>query len=384
MLIHRAQLEENERHSLAAYALCSGDSRGRRQLEPEARYRTAFQRDRDRIVHAAAFRRLEYKTQVFVNEAGDYFRTRLTHTLEVAQIGRSLARALACNEDLVEAICLAHDLGHPPFGHAGEQALDALLAQQGGFNHNLQSYRIVTVLEQRYPHWQGLNLTLETLEGIAQHDSNFDRSQLVGINAQGGASLEAQIAHIADELAYNAHDLDDGLHSQLLQPEQLQSLALWRQAADAVGWRGSQVLDALSRHQIIRELLGICVEDVLQETQRQLAQHQPSCAQALQQLAEPLVRQSPDFRAQSAALKAFLEQSLYRHSRIMRMQARAQRITHALFTSMQAEPLLLPAGYRARLDADPLQLVIADYIACMTDRSALRDYQQLYAHHSLD
>src|SRR5215813_9230457 len=206
MFINRQRLEQIEADTLAPYALCSQNSRGRRHHEHEPAYRTAFQRDRDRIIHSAAFRRLEYKTQVFVNDEGDYYRTRLTHTLEVAQIGRTLARALAVNEDLVESICLAHDLGHPPFGHAGESVLNALTQECGGFNHNHQSYRVVTQLEHRYPHWQGLNLTFETLEGIAKHESEYDLTLIKDFDPDTRASVEAQIANTADELAYNAHD----------------------------------------------------------------------------------------------------------------------------------------------------------------------------------
>ncbi|MEL6524762.1 MAG: dGTP triphosphohydrolase, partial [Chloroflexota bacterium] len=223
----REELEAMEAERLAPYALLSKNSRGRFHHDHEPRYRTAFQRDRDRIIHAAAFRKLEYKTQVFVNDFGDYFRTRLTHTLEVAQIGRTIARALGANEDLTETICLAHDLGHPPFGHAGEGVLNELMKEWGGFNHNHQSYRVVTVLEKRYPQWDGLNLTLETLEGIAKHETEYDLSEATDFDADTRGSLEAQIADVADELAYNAHDLDDGLLAGLINTEQLKELDIW-------------------------------------------------------------------------------------------------------------------------------------------------------------
>ncbi|MCA9890503.1 MAG: dNTP triphosphohydrolase, partial [Anaerolineae bacterium] len=228
MKMTREKLEAIEASILAPYALLSKDSQGRVYRDHEPAYRTAFQRDRDRIVHAEAFRKLEYKTQVFVNDAGDYYRTRLTHTLEVAQIGRTLARALGANEDLVETICLAHDLGHPPFGHSGEYILDELMKEHGGFNHNHQSYRVVTELEKRYPDWPGLNLTHETLEGIAKHETDYDLTEVTRYDPKLRGSLEAQISNVADELAYNAHDLDDGIQSGLITVQQLEEVTLWQ------------------------------------------------------------------------------------------------------------------------------------------------------------
>lgn len=373
----RKQLEEKEIQSLAPYALRSRCSRGRIHHEAEPRYRTAFQRDRDRIVHSAAFRLLEYKTQVFVNDAGDYYRTRLTHTLEVAQIGRTLARALGVNEDLVEAICLAHDLGHPPFGHAGEAVLNNLLSDHGGFNHNHQSYRVVTKLERRYPKWKGLNLTIETLEGIAKHETEYDRPAYAGIASETGASLEAQIANIADELAYNAHDLDDGLQAGLIRAEQAAELPLWQRVVARSGWRGT-TLDAVSRHHIIRELVGQLVDDVLYESQAQIAALQPASSQAVQLHGRALIQHSPQQQRLNLQLKDFLLHTMYRHYRIMRMQTRAERFIKAIFDSYVAEPRQLPDVYRAKLKAEPSQRVVADYIASLTDRSALQEYQQLF------
>ncbi len=373
----RAQLEEKELKSLAAYALFSRHSRGRQHLEPEPRYRTAFQRDRDRIVHCAAFRLLEYKTQVFVNDAGDYYRTRLTHTLEVAQIGRTLARALGANEDLVEAICLAHDLGHPPFGHAGEHILNELMQAHGGFNHNHQSYRVVTKLERRYPAWPGLNLTLETLEGIAKHETTYDRRAFCDIAPDTGASLEAQIANIADELAYNAHDLDDGLQAGLIRVEEAAQLELWQRVVARLSWSGGS-LSAVDRHHIIRELVGLLVDDVLEETQRQLNAVKPETASAVQLQAEPLARHSQEQQTLNAALKDFLYHKMYRHFRIVRMQSRAEHFITALFTSYCKEPFQLPDAYRAKLSTEATERVVADYIASLTDRSALREYQQFF------
>jgi len=373
----RQKLEDNELNSLAGFALFSRHSRGRLHHEPEPRYRTAFQRDRDRIVHAAAFRRLEYKTQVFVNDAGDYYRTRLTHTLEVAQIGRTLARALGANEDLVEAICLAHDLGHPPFGHAGEDVLNELMSDQGGFNHNHQSYRVVTKLEQRYPKWNGLNLTFETLEGIAKHETAYDRSAFREISQETGPGLEAQIANVADELAYNAHDLDDGLQSGLIHVEQLAELGLWRRVVERINWAGG-ALDDVSRHNIIRELVGQLVDDVLYESERQIAALGPRDSMDIQRHPQPLVRHSAEQDALNTELKDFLFHNMYRHFRIVRMQTRAEHFIQALFASYIGEPRQLPDDYRAKLADEATHRVVADYIASLTDRSALREFQQLF------
>ena len=373
----RLKLEDSELASLAPYALFSRQSRGRLHHESEPRYRTAFQRDRDRIVHSAAFRLLEYKTQVFVNDAGDYYRTRLTHTLEVAQIGRTLARALGANEDLVEVICLAHDLGHPPFGHAGEDALNNLMSDHGGFNHNHQSYRVVTKLERRYPKWSGLNLTFETLEGIAKHETAYDRSAFREISEETGPGLEAQIANVADELAYNAHDLDDGLQSGLIHAAQLQDLELWQRVVDRVDWRNGD-LDEITRHNIIRELVGQLVDDVLFESERRLKALAPSDSQAIQNHPHPVVSHSEDQQALNAKLKDFLFHNMYRHFRIVRMQTRAEHFIQALFDSYIGEPRQLPDNYRARLDAEPRRRVVADYIASLTDRSALREFRQLF------
>ncbi len=377
MRSHRLKLEDNELATLAPYALFSRLSRGRLHNESEPRYRTAFQRDRDRIVHSAAFRLLEYKTQVFVNDAGDYYRTRLTHTLEVAQIGRTLARALGANEDLVEAICLAHDLGHPPFGHAGEDALNQLMSDHGGFNHNHQSYRVVTKLERRYPRWSGLNLTFETLEGIAKHETAYDRSAFRENSEESGPGLEAQIANVADELAYNAHDLDDGLQSGLIHMSQLQVLGIWRRVVERIKWDQGD-LDDVSRHNIIRELVGQLVDDVLFESERRIEALAPRDSQDIQNHPQPVVSHSDEQQALNAELKDFLFHNMYRHFRIVRMQTRAEHFIQALFDSYIGEPRQLPDSYRAKLDSEPKRRVVADYIASLTDRSALREFRQLF------
>lgn len=376
MYADRKKLEMFEEQRLAPYALLSKDSRGRVHHELEPQYRTAFQRDRDRIVHSAAFRRLEYKTQVFVNDAGDYYRTRLTHTLEVSQIGRTMARALGVNEDLVETICLAHDLGHAPFGHAGEHVLDSLMAMHGGFNHNHQSYRVVTELERRYERWKGLNLTYETLDGIAKHETEYDMREIaIGLNPRG--SLESQIADVADELAYNAHDLDDGLKSGLITLEQLQDLELWQRVTESSRWDG-KILDDVSRHHVIREVIGIMVDDLIHTTSATLAAIDPESSEIIQNLPDNIVSYTADMQTMLRTLKDFLYEKMYYHYRIMRMAKRAEYFLTEIFTSYVNEPRQLPDEYRQLIDEEGVYRVVADYIASLTDRSAQMEYQRLF------
>jgi dGTPase len=377
MYFDRLKLEQIESDALAVYALRSADSRGRRYPDPEPRYRTAFQRDRDRIVHAAAFRRLEYKTQVFVNDEGDYYRTRLTHTLEVAQIGRTIARALGANQDLVEAVALAHDLGHPPFGHAGEDALNALMGEHGGFNHNHQSYRVVTELENRYPDFPGLNLTWETLEGIAKHETHDNIGAMLGFDAHLRACLEAQIADISDEVAYNAHDLDDGLRAGLLNPDGLRELAVWKLLCDRLNWNGNS-LNEVERHVFIRELIGIMVDSILDESVKCLEKSGANSPRAVQQLDHNVVQYGAEAGEMSAALKAYLFEHMYYSFRIVRMKKRAERFIMQIFETLIEEPRQMPEPYQAMLSRLPLHRVVADYIASMTDRSALLEYRHLY------
>ncbi len=377
MFRDRTQLEALERAQLAPYAQLSSLSKGRQYAEKEPEYRTAFQRDRDRIIHAAAFRRLEYKTQVFVNDEGDYFRTRLTHTLEVAQLGRTIARAMGVNEELVEAICLAHDLGHPPFGHAGEEQLNALMGENGGFNHNHQSYRVVTTLERRYPNFPGLNLTLETLHGLAKHETNYDLSGVVGINPSLRGSIEAQIANFVDELAYNAHDLDDGLQAGLLVPADLDQLEIWRELCDRLHWQGD-VINEVSRHVFIRELVGLLVDDVLTTTAARLETLNPQTSEDVQRYVENVVAYTPRVHMMSKALKAYLYQNLYYSYRVVRMKKRAERIIEQIFVTLIDDPRQLPPECSIEIDQKGLHRVVADYIASMTDRSALLEYQHLF------
>ncbi|NLF50293.1 MAG: dNTP triphosphohydrolase, partial [Leptolinea sp.] len=265
MLFTREILEEQEDKSLAPYGIRSKDSKGREFPEEEPAYRTCFQRDRDRILHTTAFRRLEYKTQVFFNFEGDYYRTRLTHTLEVTQIGRTIARALGANEDLVEAICMAHDLGHPPFGHSGESTLSKLMKDHGGFDHNKHSLRIITKLEKRYPDFDGLNLTWEVLEGIVKHETEYDQSDAADYNPDLRGSLEAQITNVADEMAYTAHDLDDGLRSGMITVDMLSGIELWEILLSTLGIKGNH-LDDLTRHRLIRKLIGMEVTALVNQS----------------------------------------------------------------------------------------------------------------------
>jgi dGTPase len=372
--------------SLAVFACDPLQTRGRRYLEPLAPTRSDFQRDRDRIVHSTAFRRLVYKTQVFLNHEGDLFRTRLTHSLEVAQLGRSIARPLGLNEDLVEAIALAHDLGHTPFGHAGQDALNESMLLHGGFEHNLQSLRVVDRLEERYPAFDGLNLTFETREGILKHCSRRNAELLEAAEPGGVArrfldrtqpSLEAQLCNLADSIAYNAHDIDDGVRSGLIQLAQLESVALFetyrRQALAeypdlAQPQRARRLL-----YETIRRMLSAQVYDVIAATQQSLAQAAPGSADAAR-LVAPLLRFSPAMHAQSTALKQFLFTHLYRHPQVTQTMEQAKTVVRDLFQAYMATPAEMPADFAARADTPR---AVADYIAGMTDRFAGREHERL-------
>jgi len=377
MYFDRTLLEELEDKALAPYGMRSKNSKGRAYLDGEPEYRTAFQRDRDRILHTTAFRRLEYKTQVFINYEGDYFRTRLTHTLEVAQIGRTLARALGGNEDLVEAICLAHDLGHSPFGHSGEVALNRLMKDAGGFDHNKQSLRIVTELEQRYPEFPGLNLTWEVREGMVKHESEYDISDARDFSPDLRGNLETQICNVADELAYTTHDLDDGLRSGLVTPHMLDGIALWETLKETYHWRGP-ALDDLERHRMIRQLVGLLVTDMVQATDKRLKESGAKSALDLQKLSYNVIGFSDDMRRRNRELKDFLYQNLYRHYRVMRMQVKAEQIISSLFNAYREEPAILPGQYQKLAPMRGLERTICDYIAGMTDRFAIEEHQRLF------
>jgi dGTPase len=372
----RQELEEIEDRSLAMYGMRSKNSKGRAFLDLEPDYRTAFQRDRDRILHTTAFRRLEYKTQVFINFEGDYFRTRLTHTLEVAQVGRTIARALGANEDLVEAVCLAHDLGHSPFGHAGEYTLRRLMNDFGGFDHNKQSLRIVTELEQRYPEFPGLNLTWETREGMVKHESEYDLTDASAFNPELRGNLETQICNIADELAYTTHDLDDGLRSGMITPQMLDGIALWEILIKTSNWSGP-ILEDLERHRVIRKLLGLLVTDMIQSTDTRIKESGVRSSLGVQELAYNVIGYSEDMQRRNRELKDFLFSKLYRHYRVVRMQVKAEQIITALFTAYLAEPLILPDHVQKWIPARGLERTICDYIAGMTDRYAIEEHARL-------
>ena len=333
----RDQLEARERATLAAWGMKSVDTHGRIHPEAEADYRTIYQKDRDRIVHTTAFRRLAYKTQVFVYHEGDHYRTRLTHTMEVSQLGRTLARALGANEDLTEAICLAHDLGHPPFGHTGEHILNRLMAEHGGFDHQRQTMRIIERLEQRYREFPGLNLSYEVREGLVKHDTDYDVADAEGYDPHLAGTLECQLANLADEIAWNTSDLDDGLYAGILDVANLVDQPLWRQAMDSLGEPYQPArLDALLRARIVRRLVGIEVTDAVRFTATQLQAHQVSSVDDLRRVGHNLAGFSPELTAANAVQKRYLFDHFYRGHRVMRMAVKAERILTALFAGLHS------------------------------------------------
>ncbi len=348
--------------------------------EPPPRVRSEFQRDRDRIVHSAAFRRLEYKTQVFVNHEGDLFRTRLTHSIEVAQVARSVARALRLNDDLAEAIALAHDLGHTPFGHAGQEALDECMRSHGGFEHNLQSLRIVDRLEERYGAFDGLNLMYETREGILKHCPPAKARELGDLGQRflkgRRPTLEAQVCNLADEIAYNNHDVDDGLRSGLLTLEQLEGVSLFARHAAEARTEFPGLGERRLIYETVRRMIGAQVDDLLAESDRRIADSGVRSVEDVR-AAPALIAFGSAMREENAALKGFLLEHLYRHPRVRRMTERARRIVRELFAAFTAEAELLPPQYRERAAADQ-QRTVADYIAGMTDRYAIREHRRLY------
>ena len=366
---------------LARYAAHPESSRGRRFCEPQPRGRSEYQRDRDRIIHSTGFRRLEYKTQVFVNHEGDLFRTRLTHSLEVAQIGRSVARHLSLCEDLTEAITLAHDLGHTPFGHSGQDALNICMKPYGGFEHNLQSLRVVDVLEQRYGAFDGLNLTFETREGILKHCSLKNARMLGDVGERfvrrQRPSLEAQIANLADEIAYNNHDVDDGLRSGLLEMDQLATVAIFRRHMRAALKAFPKIEGRRLVHETVRRMIDTLVTDLIRQSAASIREHDPASADEVRR-APAMVRFSDRIQREQAELKRFLHANLYRHYRVSRMSSKARRIITDLFQAILAEPGLLPPEFQARAEADTPR-AIADYIAGMTDRYAIIEHRRLFS-----
>jgi dGTPase len=369
---------------MKSYAANESHSRGRRYSEPRPTYRGEYQRDRDRIIHSTAFRRLVYKTQVFVNHEGDLYRTRLTHSLEVSQVGRSVAVALGLNEPLTEAICLAHDLGHTPFGHAGQDTLNACMRNYGGFEHNLQSLRVVDELEAKYADFPGLNLMFETREGILKHCSARNARELGEIGERflerRQPGLEAQIANLADAVAYNNHDVDDGFRAGLLTLEQLREQALFETQYQEVRARYPDLEDRRLIHEIIRRMIGTVVTDLIEETQRQIEASNVSSIDDVREADEPLVNMSPEIYEQHVSLKRFLNQHLYRHEQKLEMTRRAQAIVRELFEAYSGDPFLMPQQFAetaASLDGADRARVIADYVAGMTDRYAIAAHEGL-------
>jgi dGTPase len=368
-------------NGLAGYAAKSQQSRGRAHEEPHKDDRLTFERDRDRIIHCAAFRRLEYKTQVFVNHEGDYYRTRLTHSLEVAQIARGIARNLHLNEDLVEALALSHDLGHTPFGHTGEIVLNRLMQAHGGFEHNRQSLRIVEQLEHRYPGFDGLNLSWETREGIIKHSSDYDCAGNAAIQAyepQLRATLEAQIIDLADEIAYNNHDIDDGLKAGYIQLADLSKVELWQQTWLKIGSKFPDLDERRQVLQTISYLIGDLIRDLVRTTTSQLKKYQINTLADVRRQPINLASFSAPMQDLNRQLKKFLYTKLYRHHKVERMRVKAERFLTLLFENYIENPSLLPEKHQIRFDEYGMERVICDYIASMTDRYAQDEYKRLY------
>lgn len=375
--------------SLAPYAAHSSTSRGRRYQEAAPTHRSEFQRDRDRIIHSAAFRRLEYKTQVFVNHEGDLYRTRLTHSIEVAQIARSIARALRLNEDLTEAIALAHDLGHTPFGHAGQDALNDCMRDYGGFEHNLQSLRVVDELEEKYAEFRGLNLTFESREGILKHCSPAKAAELGDIGRRfldkGHPSLEAQLTNLADEIAYNSHDVDDGLRSGLISTESLSRIQLFDDQYQEVKRLYPDLNERRAIHEVVRRMINRQAVDLIETSLSALRRHDPVDIDQVRVAGEALIGFSSDMHQQNLELKRFLRHELYRHYRVLRMTTKAARVIGALFEAFLADTMLLPpeaAQHVRELEqasgSDGRARAVADYIAGMTDRFAITEHERLF------
>ncbi|MDH4226808.1 MAG: deoxyguanosinetriphosphate triphosphohydrolase [Deltaproteobacteria bacterium] len=372
-------IEKREATSLAPYAQKSSESKGRRHAETEHAFRSVFQRDRDRIIHCNAFRRLEYKTQVFVYHEGDHYRTRLTHTIEVAQIARTIARALGLNEDLSEAIALAHDLGHPPFGHTGEKVLDELMKKHGGFEHNAHSLRIVEELERRYPAYPGLNLSWEVREGIAKHRSEHDHpGSFKEYEMEKPPSLEAQIVDIADEIAYNNHDIDDGLSSEMLDEDSLMEVTLWREcrneAVNAAPGADSKII----KYQTIVRIINTLVSDLVENTAKNIAANNIKTVAAVRGHKGNIATFSPEIAEKNRELKRFLRKNLYNHYRLLRMADKAKRMLTALFEAYIRETSLIAPRFLENIQSLGKERAVCDHIAGMTDRYALDEYKKLF------
>jgi dGTPase len=373
---------DREDEVLAPYAMRTRQSRGRRHSEPPHSFRTLYQRDRDRIVHSTAFRRLMYKTQVLVTQTNDHHRTRLTHTLEVAQISRTIARQLGLNEDLTEAVALAHDLGHPPFGHTGEEALDECMRDHGGFEHNRHGLRIVDVLEYRYADFPGLNLSWEVLEAQAMHSKCRDAPEVKEFLGAGQPLLEAQVVDAADSLAYNTHDTDDALSAGLIGLDELNEIAFWRRAVERVRQEHQNVGPLQFQSTVVRALINWQVTDLLENTRQRLRRFRIRTVEDVRQAPEPIVQPGPEVRALKAELEVFLHQRVYRHYRVMRMAAKGRRIIQALFAEYVRAPEQLPERYFRRIRDGQPQRTVCDYLAGMTDRYAQDEYLRLFQPYS--
>ncbi len=376
----REELEKLESEVLSPYAMHSADSLGREYEENESSTRTAYQRDRDRIIHSTAFRRLEYKTQVFVNHEGDYYRTRLTHSIEVAQIAKSIARMMGLNEDLTEAIALAHDIGHPPFGHNGEETLHNLMESYGGFEHNIQGLRIVTYLENRYPHFPGLNLSFEVREGIVKHHTSYDnpdpaneKDYLPGKSP----TLEAQLVNIADEIAYNNHDLDDGLESGLITMDQLKDIELWAETVKEVTSKEGELSPKMLKYYVIRELIGKQIKDVVESSLERIKEYNIKTVDDVRN-SKPVMNFSESMLKKQGELKSFLYSNLYTHHRVLKMANKAAYFIERLFVAYKNDIRQLPPRFQELAKTDGKERAIADYIAGMTDRYAQDEYNRLY------
>ncbi len=370
-----------ERPDLAPYSAKSAHTRGRKYREDFKDERPAFERDRDRIIHCSAFRRLEYKTQVFVNHEGDYYRTRLTHSLEVAQIAKGIARCLRLNEDLTESIALAHDLGHTPFGHSGEKALDRMMKDKGGFEHNLQSLRVVEKLEDKYPGFPGLNLTWETREGLVKHSSHCDNpppEYCVDYSPGTVPTLEAQIINIADEIAYNNHDIDDALEAGFISFEQLRTVDLCREMIERVEKKYPALAAHKKKHQTISTLIGYLINDVVASSEELIRHYRVNSLEDVRSANAVMISYSPRVEDASRVLKTFLEEQVYRHYKVERMRIKAERYVSVLFETYRKNPTLLPGKYQEKVREDDCARVICDYIAGMTDRYALDEYKKLF------
>jgi dGTPase len=372
---------QNTEKLLAGYASSSATSMGRCHKEKDHPYRSMYQRDRERIIHTTAFRRLEYKTQVFVNHEGDYYRTRLTHTIEVAQIARTIARALSLNEDLVEAMALAHDLGHTPFGHSGEEILNELMKDYGGFDHNIQSLRVVDLLERRYADFTGLNLTYEVREGIVRHSTSYDNPPRVKeFTPLGLPTMEAQVVDLADEIAYYSHDIDDGIRSRILSQEALKGIEIWK-TINTMNIKTGDCFtdDEQKRYQLVKSIINILVTDLVDNTSSRIKQFNIVSVEGVRKNPERIVNFSDHINKQRIELREFLYENFYRHYRVMRMANKAKMFIEKLFNLYFTEPKLLPGLYSEKAaDESCRRVIICDYIAGMTDRYALDEYKKLF------